>query len=357
MADFLFIDNDSVDAFKVDSLDLEYAGPLDSKNQAEGLRHAWVVMVDWHLGDIGGEPNQPSDGFDLASLVRSRVLKQREDQCVAFCLYSGMPDDFPGHYPKGLYRQHALARERGVDWVFERPIDDAGFLNLARQLRSLRDAAIQVTEILQKGLEGSEVLKPLLLLGDADKYVMSAIDDTRPPTRNAMIASNGRSLLQWLLQRILPYPTFLIDEAQLAARCRLSVQAFQKASKTSPRLQYLFENGRYRGALSEFLGPRWWFHEVDQILWNMTGGKSFDSAALREALHTELVSEEDVVLCIDENYAWEKSLARLEDAVRVSPEDWPTFARPAWMRRELLRDNPELRELVSPLDFEAASGA
>lgn len=357
MADYLFIDDNSVEGFKIDGLDIIDAAPDDRDAQREALATAWVVMVDWQLGDLGDRPIDPVDGFDVAGLMRSRVLDQRKDECVSFCLYSGKLDEVRGNYPRGLYRNHALARARDVDWVFDRPERADEFKTVAGQLRSLKDAAVRITEVLQSGRQGKNALLPLLGLEQDSELVSSVIDDARPPAHQALLATNGRSLLQWLLHRILPYPTFLIDEHQLAARCRLSIDALREGLNKSEGLSRFWNSGQYHGVLGDFLGKRWWLHEIDQTLWDMTEGKSFDPIALRRALGADSVRDEDVVLCIDENYAWEKELTPVDRAVRVAPEDWPTFARPAWMRIDLLDEFPDLREFVVPMDLEALGGA
>ena len=46
-------------------------------------------------------------------------------------------------------------------------------------------------------------------------------------------------------------------------------------------------------------------------------------------------------------------LSPIEAAVRVVPEDWPPFAKPAWMRIDRIKDEPGLEDFVDPLDRDA----
>ena len=43
-------------------------------------------------------------------------------------------------------------------------------------------------------------------------------------------------------------------------------------------------------------------------------------------------------------------VASPEDAVRVRPDYWPSFADPAWMRIDTVRGEAELSAMVEPVD-------
>jgi hypothetical protein len=197
----------------------------------------------------------------------------------------------------------------------------------------------------------------LELEAGAPEQVWTEIEESRPPTHESWKASNGRSVLRWLLHRILPYPTFLIDENQVAARCRLSIRAFRTAMEASRPLQALYDEGQYRGIFSRFIGTRWWTHRINQKLWDLTKGRSFDPDALREALQAPQVATDEVVLCIDGEYKWESELTPIGSAVRVAPEDWPVFAQDAWMAIARIRDAPDLVDLVQESDRELLPNA
>lgn len=378
MKSFIFVDDRETEipiaVFKACGLDAQAVSPSDLSSLPAGIQGAYVFLIDLNLDDWDVTQRhsltQPANGVDLASIVRSRFRMPADgagangagaNRLAAVCLYSGDLSLYQT-YPPGAYRQHALARFLELEWVFEKIADEGTIQKQSAQLLELkaavdwllghRDQIVGRPGIDRGHGRGStrDLLADFLQLPAAlPDTVREEIEASRPLIGESLVSSEGLSLVRWFLHRILPYPTFLIDEAQLALQCRLAPDAFRKAG-----LVRNFESARYAGVLQDYSGPRWWAHEVGQILWNETDGRPFDPAALGKAF--KYVPDDrsgDLVLCIDENYAWNRdALTLMSDAVRVAPEDWPAFANPAWMTKTLVMSEAELREIVVEGDRE-----
>jgi hypothetical protein len=155
--------------------------------------------------------------------------------------------------------------------------------------------------------------------------------------------------LRWALHRIFPYPTFLLDEAHLAARLRVSLKSL-RAVADSREFSELFGAARYTGQLASFLGPRWWRAGVENAIYEATAEAPGDLGALREVLakipSIEIVYATRLFPVLGEQFKTINELA-LEDAVvEVRPDDWPPFADEAWALRATLEDTPELKAIA-----------
>jgi len=158
--------------------------------------------------------------------------------------------------------------------------------------------------------------------------------------------------VRWLSQRILPYPTFLIDEPRVALALGIHPDSFIAHSEA---LASVLEPYRYTGPLAEFSGHRWWRAGIRRLARDHTGESRPSpelAAAIGKSASVELMPMDppNAVLCVDETLQLYNGPIARERAVRVQVDDWPTFAETAWMARELLDAEPELWDMVDPGD-------
>ena len=188
---------------------------------------------------------------------------------------------------------------------------------------------------------------------------LTEVEDCRPPVTELSERNHGLVFLRWLLQRILPYPCFLLDTYRLAARLRVSHESLQQA--LSQGLAGFLSPCCYRGVLAGFLGDRWWRAGVEDRLWELTDGASVPAAILREKLsqaagvHLEPSSSDSPIVCVDENYLPLPEACSADAVVRIQPDDWPRFASQAWTTVELAREHPRLKAMVVAEDRDKVS--
>lgn len=165
-------------------------------------------------------------------------------------------------------------------------------------------------------------------------------------------------LLRWVLQRILPYPCFLWDRIKVAARLRMTVQSFDASLDSGSELSNHLAAYEYTGLANQFLGRRWWRSGVESLLWEITDGRPFDLASLKKSLaersaaEIEFTPQEDPLVCIDEEYRVMDQFFDINSAVRLMPDDWPSYADVPWTPIEIAKANPEIRAAVLEQDQE-----
>jgi hypothetical protein len=330
---------------------------------ADALLDNDVVLVDYDLSHWGvatrlDEPAQsPADGLALAAVLRSHVMPDyREGRPVAFALHSSKLDRIGGNLDEDV-REHAIARVHNLEWVFDKhPGGDAPPLaervrQLAAAVRSLPDnwpaEPEQARTAIRRLLGWSEALPAAELAWD---HVMRC----HPPVHELSVATDGLTCLRWLAHRILPYPCFLQDALHVAVRLGLDPDEIPRADDDD--LTRVLGSRRYRGSLSELLGPRWWRAGIDEWLWSLGDGQPLEGDALHEALEVlagrslRRLAVRSPVVVLNERYRPAASPAPVADAVRIRPDDWPPFADDAWTTVALAGDHPRLRDQVIPDD-------
>ncbi len=338
-------------------------GPADIK--ASGLQASDLIVVDWNLEKWEDRIRRDAlaswthDGLALVGVLRAHLRRLHKARPTAFALQSSYLSELSDTMPSE-YRAHALARVLNLEWVFEKPTK-RGLQTYLKQLRLLAaaTAALPADWPPDDASSTTAIVKRLLALptrawSDAAEL---DIERCRPPVHDLVAPTKGIAFIRWLLQRVLPYPCFLWDEPQLALR--LGVIAgdlgFQLESKAARSLG--LTQCKYRGILADFMGPRWWRSGIESTLWRLTSGDSSDRkqvhAVLAEAgIQFRPLDPEPHVVCVDARL---QVMARLQPArlaVRVIPDDWPSFAEPAWTPIEVARDHPEMRALVVADDLE-----
>ncbi|HXG98683.1 MAG TPA: hypothetical protein VNJ06_16390, partial [Gemmatimonadales bacterium] len=281
---------------------------------ARDLRRASLVLVDYQVSQWPARDSapelalKPRDGLALASVLRSHLAAEDQPRATAFALLSGRLKELAGGLPP-VYREHSIARSHNLEWVFTkheakgRPPFTTQVVALARAVRRLpqvwpRDDAAQMA---------AEVSR-LLGLKRRERWYARAwedIEECHPPFHELATASHGLAFLRWMLQRILPYPCFLIPTPYLAARFHVTPASLANALRDDKKLRSKLKPASYSGVVSDFAGERWWRAGIEDLVWRLTKGRPFDRLLLRtvavEKLSTQLVPVEleDPVVCLD----------------------------------------------------------
>ncbi len=181
------------------------------------------------------------------------------------------------------------------------------------------------------------------------------IEDCHPPIHELTVRKHGLRLVRWLAHRILPYPCFLWTEARLAARFKVTGDSLRVAM--SYGLADFLKPARYSGALHDFFGTAYWWHRgVESILWDVTGGGSFDAVTTLGVLNQRCANKlqaldaAHTVVCVDGNFRFRDEPCDVNEAVRVQPDDWPVYAEQAWATLQEVREQARLRSAVLAAD-------
>lgn len=321
----------------------------------DDLYSADLVLVDhyldrWSTSSQTSPSQRPAHGVALAGSLRSYVdgLGVEPDpriKATAFALLSGdlarvgalLPDDV---------REHATARLHGLEWAFDKNEGKS----LGPRVLSLARAVLEIQRANERHSLGRDYLTGLLGISHDLSWKADAESDVfecHPPVFELSQSSKGLAPLRWLLHRILPYPTFLVDRLHLATRLRIR-------EKSLGLLEEVLTPFQYQGALREFLGQRWWRVGLEQTIWELTDARRRPLLeALQDAAGVELAPLQitDPVVVMDRQYT-PIGVEAGANAVRVQPDDWPAYAEAAWMSASLVSEDPELRRLTVDSDLE-----
>jgi hypothetical protein len=343
----------------------EVRHPQDVTN--DDLAGADLILVDYLLQDwperdgIYSLSLRPMNGLALAGVYRAHLTSEEKGAKVdrrsptAIALHSGHLQDVAGDLPPEI-RPYAVARANNLEWAFEKAHRDGTRPSLSDQLVSLADGVRRLPpEWPRDPAEVNESAKQFFALSSNEPWAERAwaeIEDCHPPLHELSTATHGLALLRWMLQRILPYPCFLLDDWYFAARLQIDYSEFV-AILESPGFIEHFDEVKYVGPLSDFLGPRWWRAGVEALLWTLTEGRSFDAGAILQQLVnlTSLPLRQESsaaapLVCLNESYTPLEKFCSADKAVRIQPDDWPSYAQQAWTTIELALELPLLQSLV-----------
>lgn len=325
---------------------------VDRKTPGDVAKHdiesASLVLIDFAL-DRWPERNaavqlglRPKDGLALAAVLRSQIGYGRDELPTAFALHSGKLDPLAADMPRDL-REHALARIHNLEWVFQK-----SRTGLTDDVVALTHAVDAMPPRWPESInEARRVTGQLLSLPDtpARAIALRDIESTHPPVHELSEASQGFTLLRWLLHRILPYPTFLLDEWHLAALLGVTVTSLRLALE-SDGFDVAIEDAQYGGVLAGFGGTRWWRAGVLGWLRNLTDYKPRSVAATGTALKDrwpllEPLELRSPVVCVDTNFR-ASAIVDASNAARMQLDDWPAFADEPWVTLDDARDDEGL---------------
>lgn len=295
---------------------------------------------------------RPAHGVALAAVLRSQLASNR---VRGVALLSANLHDLVEHYSLSV-TEHAAARLHDLEWAFAKTQIE-GLPSPAVRIISLANAIETTASAFAEPLSGDAygVLNSLLELPDGARWALSAGRDVRstsPPVHQFAEATAGLSVVRWLAQRVLPYPTFLVDPPRAALMLGIEPTSFAEHAEA---LAPVLEPFRYTGPLEDFANTRWWVTGLRSLALELVGElrpSPMLASAITERAGVTLRPMEpaNAVICVDaalERYGL--PVAR-EAAVRIRSDDWPAYAETGWMSRAYLDEHPEHWDLVDPAD-------
>lgn len=369
MANVLIVDDDPDTGADQLAADLDLLGvdadalQPDEVTQ-ERLEKADLILVDYVLAKWGvtrrkaREPGivatSPRDGLALAAVLHSR-LPTGAKRARGVGLYSAKLGQLVANFSPSV-TEHAAARINGLDWAFGKG-DIKGLPPTADRVQSLAVAMVGLADQWNRESEsaGRDALEAILAV-PARPWADEAWRDVsaaQPPLYQLASASDGRAILRWLAQRVLPYPAFLLGREHLALAFGVTPESLAKTSRE--KLDKTL-GARYSGSLDCFLGPRWWRAGIRARMIEWTGSlQATPDAAKRLSkelgVRLKRLHPPNSVLAMDAKLRAPTVLVARENAVRILPDDWPPFADTAWLRIDAIRKKPSLRQYVDPGDI------
>lgn len=338
-----------------EKIDIETCHPQDITEAS--LMRASLVLVDFKIERWPERDHAPSlalrppNGLAVLATLQEKANEIDPKGVRAYALYTALIKDVA----HGLAHQpHIVARSHNLEWVFEKSGAENPIVERARRVAELANAV----ESLPKDWPGeatSSATKALhtwlALDGDLpwSEAASREVRSCRPPIHEFAEHTNGIGVVRWALHKILPYPTFLLDEAHLAARLRVSLKSLHAAAD-SDEFKSLFAAAEYKGQLSAFLGRRWWRAGVENAIFEATSDSPGDLSLLHKAMERipgiEVSQARRLFPVLGVQFKTKDALATEDAVVEVRPDDWPPFADEAWALRVDLEDTPELKAVA-----------
>lgn len=365
----LIIDDDDMEAFValLRSRGLSALHVTPDELEEAHLEDVQVVLVDEYLNKwdrresvVDAVGLYVRDGIALAAVLRSHldnrgpaenVLAAPKDTSIV--LRTGRLDVLAAGTPR--YMQPVIvSRQHDLEWAVRK--EDGGTEAAIAAIEALASAVLTLPK--QWNGIGTEGLCDWLGLGDQawKEAALEQIEECRPPWSVLAASSAGRKWIAWFLQRILPFPTFLIDDLRAAAYLGLSGPALDVLLENEGIVGELLQSSLYVGELSKFGGRRWWRAGIQEI-------RRFVISESHSPNHEDFfdalcrVSERDLtdyrlavrypVFEIDDDYNVVKDPIEIENAVRLQPDEWPSYADFPWLDRRTLADcSTDLKKII-----------
>lgn len=323
----------------------------------ESLRRASLVLVDFRIErwarreNVGVLALKPSNGLALLSVLQEAVYELDKESPRAFALFTAVVKDVA----RGLVPQpHIVARAHNLEWVFNKTAPDI-------VVRAARAAELAETVCLlprpwpgDSPEHAADALKKWLTIPAEAPWrdaAWEAVVRCRPPMHEFAEHTHGIGVLRWALHRVWPYPTFLLDDAHVAARLRVELASLRTQLESNERLRDLLAPARYRGPLETFAGRRWWRAGLESIIFDLASKDPASTAVLHSQLNTiapelRVCGSGMVFPVIDEMFNVKEDLATADQVVEVVPDDWPPFADAAWALKRDLNEHAGLAAIA-----------
>ncbi len=306
----------------------------------EHLRRASLVLVDFRIEDWARRDNagalalKPTNGLALLSVLQEAAYDLDKDTPRAFALFTAVVRDVA----RGLVPQpYIVARAHNLEWVFDKT--GGSLSERATRVAELAEAIRRLPTPWpgETAEQPAAALRAWLCMPDApwSEIAWEGVVRCHPPMHEFAEHTHGIGVLRWALHRIWPYPTFLLDDAHLAARLRIDLASLRSEFATNARLQAALAPAVYEGPLSEFLGRRWWRAAIESIVFDLASADPANISILHDHLKSlapglGLLGTGVVFPVLDATFSTQERLASADDVVEVVPDDWPPFADPAW---------------------------
>lgn len=339
---------------------------------AEQLKGAEIVLMDYELHELRGgeETTEPAlDGLELLERFRAAIRQTQTGGnhppiLVIFTAKFNELAELFDCVPVAA----VVARVAKVDWVFEKGgKHSTSDKRLVDRIQELLDSYEQVRIDWPSDVTAvEEKLKDLLGLQRNGQASWSSVAfeqfrDTRPPIQSLRHRGGGVTLLRWLLQVALPFPSCFVDEAWVAVKLGVTPDSLRKRLELTPESELARElNDRvYNGLISEFCGRRYWRAGINELAWSICQGNSAGSPKVTKKLlkmasgNLEFLDIRNPVLVIcPDDYMQHGDVSELDDAVQIQTDYWPPDVELPWVRKADIRQDSEISALVINKDKE-----
>lgn len=260
-----------------------------------------------------------------------------------------------GQDPGPIARRHVIAQRIGVEWIGDKSRDTV------ERILQLEDAANGIAKS-SKALEGqnsgdlvfdlaSFCLDVLKVPAEASwaNSAQRQVDRARPPRIGSGGGGVVRVTVGWLLAHVLPYPSFLLTDAEAALRLGVTPASVEKLERNDAGP---LGAAVYKGPLCDFLGRRWWRAGIDRLAFDATGTEASYEEALAKATGStdwEHLTLTEPVLLSNADLVETNEVAEASECVRVVDEDFPADVEPAWVR---INEAKADRQLAAKVIFE-----
>lgn len=336
-------------------IDIEVCHPQELTEAS--LKKASLVLVDFKIEKWPERENAPAlalrppNGLAVLATLQEKAHELDPKRARAYALYTAVIQDVAREL---VHQPHIVARAHNLEWIFEKSGAKNPIIDRASRVAELAGAVESLPKDWpgEAGNSAMQALHAWLALPKDAPWGEAAVREIRrcrPPIHEFAEHTNGIGVVRWALQKILPYPTFLLDEAHFAARLRVSLQSL-RAVADSAEFAALFGAARYTGQLASFLGRRWWRAAVEHAIFEMTTDSPGDLGLLHDALkrapRLEVQQAPRLFPVLEKQFRTKDDLATEDAVIEVRPDDWPSFADEAWALRVDLEDAPELKAVA-----------
>lgn len=305
----VFVDDDRVfaqgAAASLKALGFGAVGVHPSEVEGSHVRTAELVVLDEFLDDwsrpAGPATTIPEDGLAVGAVLRS------QKPSLSIAILTGDIERLADGVPVS-FGEHHVASLRDVEWVFSKT-DDQSMTRIA----SVAGAVASLPSRLTSDAVVEWLSVPQQTWRDE---AIEHITRCRPPLAPRQTTSGTRPLLRWFLQRILPYPTFLLTDRRAALALGTGIEAIGAISAMPAAAQSVYD-----GPLASFLGRRWWRAGIEHLLEDEETVAGLAGLGDRASVGFVIPLGDDLE---------ELEPAPVSDCVRIYPDGWPAFADQAW---------------------------
>lgn len=270
-------------------------------------------------------------------------------------------------------RRHILAEQLGVEWVAPKIHPNGAtslpeLLSIANAVKAIRGQAADMADV-EASDYAVEFSHRILSLPRNVEWARLAIRDVatwRPPSLSDSIGDHRpaalrdtvrtepelratRAIVAWLIRQVLFYPSFLVSRRHVAARLGITMACLNGALAGETELSRKLRRLTYKGILAGLTDARWWSAGIDNFAWKLPRERAARTAALTAVVAPVVLVELDLVdpvVISDADLVETDDIASAADCVRVSDENFPPNAPPAWVKIEDVRHDRALARRV-----------
>lgn len=343
-------------------LAFEFGDHFPAEEALSAAKGAGVWLFDFFLVAQSSSSTNDENGLSFFQKWKKEVGGARPTTV----LLSSQLENAIGEPPGKIERRHTIAQRHGVEWVGSKDEETLReVIELADAVaiigRTLKPIASKTSNSATYDL--AQLCHDVLGVPPKAEWANSAqrqVDRARPPREvpAATTAASARSLVSWLISHVLPYPSFLLTDAQAALRLQITPASFRALAEAVAADQNPSAHGKsllvcgYDGPLASFLGRRWWRAGIDDLAWQLSQESDGFGPALGRiatSIDLERLVQPEPVLLSDADLAETDEVADASECVRVTDEDFPAAVDPAWV---LIASAREDRELAAKVVFE-----